>query len=212
MIQIDDAGSGSLIGGTCIGLYYDKYNLFKYDFVPLDCYTPENFKTKMYQKYVVKIISLFFKELSISAGEPINVCQGYIFDALREYLTSKNHNWKSIKIEGILQQNVEKTFADYSVSLGLPQSYVLYTKYPFHFHKLLRWVYADYDRRKVLCKTGWKSWQKYGNLPLEFYDGSINTAGYFCLKCGKKIKAKSLIKILKFHSNKENIIYIHADC
>jgi hypothetical protein len=28
MIQIDDAGSGSLVGETCIGLYYDKEIFF----------------------------------------------------------------------------------------------------------------------------------------------------------------------------------------
>jgi hypothetical protein len=49
MIQIDDAGSGSLVGGTCIGLYWTKYKKYKYDFIPLDCYTPENFKEKKYQ-------------------------------------------------------------------------------------------------------------------------------------------------------------------
>ena len=38
MIQIDDAGSGSLIGGTCIGLYWVERNMYKYDFIPLDCY------------------------------------------------------------------------------------------------------------------------------------------------------------------------------
>lgn len=212
MIQIDDAGSGSLIGGTCIGLYWPKHNQFKYDFVPLDCYTAGNFKNKDYQIYVVKIISKFFEELSVPENEPIELCQGYIFDILREYLTSKNRPWKSVKIEGVLQEKIEKTFADYSVSLGLPQSYISYTKYPFHFHKLLRWVYADYDNRKQLCKTGWKSWQKYGNLPIQISNGNMRTAGYFCLKCGKKIKARSPIKTLEFISNKKNILYIHQNC
>jgi hypothetical protein len=212
MIQIDDAGSGSLVGGTCIGLFWLERNLYKCDFVPLDCYNPENFKNKLYQVYVVEIISRFFKELSVPEDEPIQLCQGYIFDALRDHLTFKNLTWKSVKIEGVLQEKVEKTFADYSVSLGLPQSYISYTKYPFHFHKLLRWVYADYDHRKILCKTGWKSWQKYGNLPILISNGNINTSGYFCLKCGKKIKARSPIKILEFFSNKKNILYIHQYC
>lgn len=212
MVQIDDAGSGSLIGGTCIGLYWPKYDIYKYDFVPLECYLPENFKLKKYQKYVVHIVSSFFKDLGIPKNEEIHLCQGYIFDVLREYLTLNGYQWKSVKIEGILQEKVEKTFADYTVELGLPQSYISYTKYPFHFHKLLRWVYADYHNRKQFCKTGWKSWQKYGNLPIKIRYGSICRSGYFCLKCGKKIKAKSLIKILEFVSNKKNTIYIHQNC
>ena len=212
MIQIDDAGSGSLIGGTCVGLYWPKNDVFKYDFVPLECYSPENFKQKKYQEYVVYTIERFFIELGVPKDEEIQLCQGYIFDCLREYLTLKGYRWKSVKIEGLLQEVVEKTFEDYAVSLGLPQSYIRYTKYPFHFHKLLRWVYADYDSRKRFCKSGWKSWQKYGNLPIKTSYGNMNLAGYFCLKCGKKIKAKSPIKILEYMSNKKNIIYVHQDC
>jgi len=212
MVQIDDAGSGSLIGGTCIGLYWPNRDIFVYDFVPLECYTQENFKQKEYQKYVVRIIDNFSRELDISKTEEIQVCQGYVFDLLREYLTVNGYRWKSVKIEGVLQERVEKAFADYTVSLGLPQSYISYTKYPFHFHKILRWVYADYDNRKQFCKSGWKSWQKYGNLPVKTSCGKMHSSGYICLKCGKKIKARSPIKILEFTSNKKNIVYIHQNC
>ena len=54
MIQIDDAGSGSLVGGICIGLYWTKYKKYKCDFIPLDCYTPENFKEKNTKHMLLK--------------------------------------------------------------------------------------------------------------------------------------------------------------
>jgi len=212
MVQIDDAGSGSLIGGTCIGFYYPKKNIFKYDMIPLDYYTAENCKNKAYQEYVINIFKKVSKEFPISKNELIEVCQGYIFDKLREYLSLNNYNWKSVKIEGVLQEKIEETFNKYAISLGLPESYISYTKYPFHFHKLLRWIYADYDNREVLCKTGWQSWQKYKNLPVEITSSHMGQQRYYCLKCGKKIRAKSPIKILKFNSNKENILYVHDFC
>lgn len=212
MVQIDDAGSGSLVGGTCIGLYYDKTNSFKFDFIPLTLYSPEKYKKKLYQQYVIDIVKKFFDELSIPKDEPIKVCQGYIFDDLREYFKQKKLNWTNTKIEGPLQDKVEKTFSNYAISLGLPSTYVKYTRYPFHFHKLLRWVYAEYSTRKNLCKTGWKSWQRYGYLKPETSYGSMVVPGYFCLRCGEKIKEKSPIKILKFTSNKPNILYLHKNC
>ncbi|MCR4430045.1 MAG: hypothetical protein NUV45_03385 [Tepidanaerobacteraceae bacterium] len=212
MVQIDDAGSGSLIGGTCIGLYFDKGRIIDFDFIPLEFFNPENFKKKLYQQQVINIVSNFFLKYSIPTDEPIEVCQGYIFDALRNYFAQNDFIWKNVKIQGVLQDKVEKTFADYAVSLGLPENYVLFTKYPFHFHKLLRWVYADYDARKSLCKTGWKSWKKYGDLPVEADFGIMDVPGYYCLKCGKKIRTKSPIRILKFFSNRQNIIYLHEDC
>lgn len=212
MVEIDDAGSGSLIGGTCIGLFYDKERIFKFDFIPVELYNPENFKKKLYQYYVIDIVMKFFEDLSLHKDEPIKVCQGYIFDALRDYFRKNNFTWMNAKITGPLQEKVERTFADYAVALGLPKNYVLYTKYPFHFHKLLRWVYADYDNRKLLCKTGWKSWKKYGNLKVETSFDTISIPGYFCLKCGKKIGANSPVKVLKFFSNRQNTIYIHSHC
>ncbi|MDI3480883.1 MAG: hypothetical protein PWQ97_538 [Tepidanaerobacteraceae bacterium] len=212
MIQIDDAGSGSLIGGTCIGIHYDKTKIVDFDFIPVELFNQENFKNKTYQKHVIKIVLNFFLKYSIPADEPIEVCQGYIFDALRDYFTQNKFIWKNTKIQGLLQNKVEKAFSDYTISLGLPKNYVLFTKYPFHFHKLLRWVYADYDVRKHLCKTGWKSWMKYGNLPVETDYGFMDTPGYYCLKCGKKINFKSPVKILKFFSNRQNILYLHKDC
>lgn len=212
MIQIDDAGSGSLVGETCIGLYYDKENIFLFDFIPLEFYSPDNFKKKIYQKFVIEIIKRNFCKLKIPRDEPIEVCQGYIFDALRRYFIQNEYNWKNVKIQGVLQEKVEKAFSDYAISLGLPQSYVTYTKFPFHFHKLLRWVYADFENRKHLCKTGWKSWQKYSDLQVITDYGFLNGQPYFCLKCGKKIRPNSQVKILKFFSNKPNTIYLHEKC
>jgi hypothetical protein len=212
MIQIDDAGSGSLVGGTCIGLYYDKTNVTKFNFIPLDLYTPINFQKKAYQDRVIDIFINFCSVFDIPKDEPVEVCQGYFFDKLRGYLKAHGYTWKNTKIGGYLQNKVEKTFSEYAISLGLPESYISYTKFPFHFHKLLKWVYADYESRKKLCKTGWQSWQKYGRLPLEESIGCLIKKSFFCLKCGKKIKARSPIKILRFYSNKENIVFIHYDC
>lgn len=212
MIQIDDAGSGSLVGGTAIGVYRTIEKDFKCDVIPLELYNPENFKNKIYQTHVIQIVEDILEAWSVPNCEPIEVCQGYIFDALRQHLTMKGRSWKSVKIEGILQEKVESAFSDYAVFLGLPRDYILYTRYPFHFHKLLRWVYADYPYRSTLCKTGWKSWQRYKDLPLDTQEGEIQHSNYYCLKCGKKIRAQSPIKRLKYISNKENLIYLHREC
>ena len=212
MIQIDDAGSGSLVGGTIIGLYWPEKKIFKYEIIPLELYTPDNFKNKSYQTHVIDMVEGMFQQLSIPENEQIEVCQGYVFDALRRHLTSKCQSWTNVKIQGVLQEKVEGAFDRYAVSLGLPRDYILYTRYPFHFHKLLKWVYADFPHRNTLCKTGWKSWQKYQNLPLEVQTGSMKAQNCHCLKCGKKIRANSPVKVLKFFSNKQNIIYLHLNC
>ncbi len=71
--------------------------------------------------------------------------------------SKEGYNYISCKIDEPLQSIIEKTFEDYCLTLGLYSDYLRFNKYPFHFHKILKWVYADYDKRKVYCKTGWKS-------------------------------------------------------
>ena len=43
MIQIDDAGSGSFVGGTCIGVYRPETTEFLFDIIPVDFNNTEKF-------------------------------------------------------------------------------------------------------------------------------------------------------------------------
>lgn len=212
MIQIDDSGSGSLIGGTCIGAMRKETEEYVYDIIPLEYYHSDNFEKKLYLDEVVNISTSLLKKLKVSKHEKIEVCRGYMFDKLRLFLKENQYNFSSTTIGEPLQSKIEHTFEEYSISLGLPNEFLSYTKYPFHFHRLLRWVYADYNNRFPLCKTGWKSWKKYGNIKLQIETTYLKHSKYNCLKCWNKIENESYVKVLKYHSNKPNIIYLHLDC
>ncbi|NLY43838.1 MAG: hypothetical protein GX066_07700 [Clostridiaceae bacterium] len=212
MVQIDDSGSGSLIGGTCIGIMNTDTMEYYYEIIPIKYYSKEYFQEKKYLDYVIEIVKRGFKALSINQEDPIEICQGYMFDKLRSWLSENKYSWKSTHITGFLQDKVEKTFEEYAISLGFPKQYITYTKYPFHFHRILRWVYADYDNRRKLCKTGWKSWEKYGKLPVQTSVEIMPGKHYSCLKCGKTLEPFTKVKALRYTSNKPNLIYLHMDC
>ncbi len=212
MIQIDDAGSGSLVGGTCIGVNRIETGEYSYGIIPLEYYRPESFKAKAYQDCAIHIVQDTFNRLNIGKREPIQVCRGYMFDKLKKWLKTNNYPWQSTKIEDPLQTIVEKTFEDYIISLGLPSRFIRYTKYPFHFHRLLKWVYADYDNRKHLCKTGWDSWQKYKDIDREVYYSSMNKPNFYCMKCGEKIAEGSRIKVIRYFTNRINKVCLHDYC
>ncbi|WKV09038.1 hypothetical protein Q2T46_00835 [Thermoanaerobacterium sp. CMT5567-10] len=212
MIQIDDAGSGSLVGGTCIGVMRVETNEYHYDIIPLECYTKDNFSNKLYLKKATEIAIKYLNMMNVGKREEICVCRGYMFDCLRDYLKTNGYNYKSTKILNPLQDKIEKTFEDYALSLGLSKRFLSYTKYPFHFHRLLKWVYADYYNRYKLCKTGWKSFIKYGSLEIdESYSELKKNKNLYCLKCGNKIDIGP-VKIIKFKSNYLNVIYLHVNC
>lgn len=212
MIQIDDAGSGSFIGGTCIGIYRPETNEYYFDIIPVELYNKENFKKKLYLDEVVNIVSTAFKHLDVSKNETIEVCRGYMFEKLKTWLNGSGYCWYCTHITGHVQEVVEKNFELYTIRLGLSEPYIKYTRFPFHFHKLLRWVFADYENRIKLCKVGWKSWEKIEGIKPEASEGIMEIHHLYCLKCGRPIDLGSRVKILRYISNKENYVYLHYEC
>lgn len=212
MIQIDDAGSGSLIGGTCIGVLRKETMEYYYEIIPIELYRDSSFNKKKYLDYVVIIVSNLLRKLNVDTTEEIQICRGYMFDNLRKWLSRENYNYLSCKIEEPLQSIIESTFENYCLSLGLFKNYIRFNKYPFHFHTILKWVYADYEKRKDLCKTGWKSWRKYGNLKPSIYETIALKSNIICLKCGKEIKRNSKVKAITYISNRKTTIIIHDNC
>lgn len=212
MIQIDDAGSGSFVGGTCIGVYRPETNEYFFDIIPVELYNLDNFKEKLYLDCVVDIVINAFEALNVTRYDTIEICRGYMFEKLKIWLTQEGFCWYTTQITGRIQEIVEKNFELYSIKLGLPKEYIKYTRYPFHFHKLLRWVYSDFDNRIGLCKVGWRSWQKLkDNKPVISYN-QMQQTNFYCLKCGKRIKKGSRVAILEFVSNKNNYVYLHSGC
>ena len=187
-------------------------NEYYFDIVPIELYNKENFKKKLYLDTVVTIVQTGFEKLQVSKLETIEICRGYMFDKLKPWLDTEGYCWYGTHITGRIQEIVEKNFELYAIKLGLPEDYIKYTHYPFHFHKLLRWVFADYKNRIVLCKNGWKSWSKLENIKIECHDSLADLPNLFCLKCGKPIPERSKVKVLTYISNKENYIYLHDYC
>lgn len=211
MIEIDDAGSGSLIGGTGIGIMRTETSEYLFKVIPMFCFREKNFAEKKYQDYVIKIIQFAFKKLNVSKAEPIYVCQGYVFDTLRKWLTHEGYYWQSTKIEGRLQQQVEASFQEYVINLGLPKDFVQHARYAFGFHRLLKWVFADFANRNKLCKTGWKSWMKWSQVPYKIHKSKALKDSY-CLKCGKLIKKDSKTVVIKYTTNKQWFVDLHPAC
>lgn len=211
MIEIDDAGSGSLIGGTGIGIMRTETKEYIFRLIPLEYFQLPHFPAKIYQKYVIDIVANSFQELKVKDNEPIKVCRGYIFDELRRWLTHEGFVWESTKIEGALQDLVEDSFFRYVVGLGLPLNFVQHARYAFGFHRLLKWVFADFETRSCLCKTGWKSWNKWCNTKRTFNRGRAKRKGY-CLKCGGVIQKNEPVFTLEYYTTKLWTIDLHTSC
>lgn len=211
MIEIDDAGSGSLIGGTGIGIMRRETGEYIFKIIPLSLFQEPYFQEKYYQKYVVKIVHSAFGRLNVFTEEPIRICRGYVFDDLRKWLTEQGYNWESTKIEGPLQEKVEESFNNYVIELGLPRNFVIHARYAYGFHRLLKWVFADFKDRSILCKTGWKSWNKWSKVKITTYTNHAEKPG-FCLRCGRQIKQNERITTIEYTTNRLWSVELHAYC
>ncbi|TDT61889.1 hypothetical protein [Fonticella tunisiensis] len=212
MIQIDDAGSGSLIGGTLIGMMRVETRDFYYDVIPVKYFTTPYFEQKKFEDYCIKIIYEGLSNLKVDESEPIEICQGYMFNAARSLLKEGGYNIISTKISEPLQSVIEETFMDYIIGIGVPLDYLQFTKYPFHFHRMLKWVLADLKNREKLCKTAWRSWKKYGSVATHHYYDYLMGGTYRCMKCGNYIEVPGKIKVIKFTTNRDYYIYLHPHC
>lgn len=212
MIQIDDAGSGSLLGGTIIGVLRVETDEFLYEVIPLDYYNEKNFTTKAYIYCVISIVKKIFKKINVTRNEHLEICRGYMFDALALWLKDNGYSFVKTEIKDPLQTKIETAFEEYAISLGLPKSFISYTKYPFHFHRILKWVYADHSNRQLLCKTGWKSWRKYGDLEVNYSKELIKKNSLMCLKCYKNIPKNTEGTVIMYYSNKLTKVFIHNHC
>lgn len=211
MIHIDDAGSGSLIGGTGIGILNTKNNKYYFNIIPLEYYQTQLFEEKAYQDFVIEIAKEGFQEVKASQDDAIEICQGYMFDKLRVWLTGQGYDWNNNKIEGVLQEKVEASFNHYVISLGLPENFVKHARFAFGFHRLLKWVFADMENRKKLCKTQWKSWIKWGSVEKSIYQNKLSYQD-FCLKCGQKLLPPQEVITIEYMTTKPATVNLHPNC
>lgn len=211
MIEIDDAGSGSLIGGTGIGVMRIETGEYLFQIVPLEYFQQPYFSKKKYQVEVIHIVSAIFRELQVTRSEEVHVCRGYIFDELRRWMAQENYLWQDAKIVGLLQEKVESSFNYYVIGLGLPKNFIQHARYAFGFHRLMKWVLADFEERSRLCKTGWKSWDRWSRPDISQETRPL-TSDRYCLKCGNLIRKNETAVILSYTTTKPWSVELHPDC
>ncbi|MCR4428115.1 MAG: hypothetical protein NUV68_02055 [Caldiserica bacterium] len=165
MLEIDDSGWGCPIGGVLIGALRRETEEFLTGIIPVSFFQ-EEFKKGSYLLKARSLAKNLMGRLKVRAREQIVVCQGPLFREFRAFLFEKGYNFQVRTIGDPLQSLLEKSFAQYLNSLGVPQEVLAQgAAHPSRmFRGLLRWVAEDYEQRIRLCKTGWSSWEKWEEL------------------------------------------------
>ncbi|MBE0427228.1 MAG: hypothetical protein IBX72_11375 [Nitrospirae bacterium] len=175
MIQIDDAGWGSLLLGVIIAGYRPETSKFICTEIPVEMFQGENFSKEAYRKGAVKAAEYVLSKLDYHQNEHIEICTGYVLDGIRGYLSAKGLCYKSGKITGPLQEKIEMQMLENLKKIGLKDlDYETVTeKHGLFFWKSLRWLKGGDVNGRVLsdrekfAKTGWPTYHIWALMPYE---------------------------------------------
>jgi hypothetical protein len=176
MIQIDDAGWGSMIGGVIIGIYREETGEFRFEEVLVEYFQGQKYHDKEYLFNAGYIALKLLNELRVTHIEPIKMCTGYCLDGIEEYLAAADYKFTRGKITGPLQDKIEHALRtvlackyDFKVTydeLTKPEKKGLF------WWKQIAWLKdGNVNARKpnplkaAQCKTGWSTFNTWATYP-----------------------------------------------
>ncbi|MFX1316411.1 MAG: hypothetical protein ACFE9T_11145 [Promethearchaeota archaeon] len=159
-IEIDDAGTGDLVGDAFIGFLRIETGEMIFRTLSVDLFKGDNWKNKMPFKITVDLVKDGLKELNFKKNsELIKLCRGSIFDQVRSYFIDEGINYKDSKIEGKLQDAIEGKLINYlRNNLGVRSKNLTIKSGAKRFFVLFNWVSYDFFKRENYVKSGFKKW------------------------------------------------------
>jgi len=159
-IEIDDAGTGDLVGDVFIGFRDTDTGKIIFQSVPVGLYNEDNKDDDLPKKHTVKVVIKALRELKHGKGDRILLCRGSCFDLVREYFNENNIYYEPAIIEGKLQDAVEGRYIQHLRKLGVNSSNLTNESGIQRYFILFNWVCRDFPNRERFVKTGFPSWKK----------------------------------------------------
>jgi len=160
-IEIDDSGTGDLLGDAFIGFRRIETDKIIFKTIPVEMFNKINWKNKMPYKMVVNLVKSGLKELNFhKESEKVLLCRGNIFDQVRNYFDEMGINYEPAIIEGKLQDAVEGRLVSHLRNdLGVRSKNLTTESGKKRFFVLFNWLCQDFFKREKYVKSGFKKWQ-----------------------------------------------------
>ncbi len=159
-IEIDDAGTGDLVGDVFIGFLRKETGELVFKTLPVQLFQGENWNNKKPFEVVVELVQEGLKELNFqNHTEKVEICRGNIFDQVRSYFLEERINYEDAIIEGKLQDAVEGRLIEHLQNdLGVRSKRLTKKSGAKRFFVLFNWVCYDIFKREKYVKSGFKKW------------------------------------------------------
>ena len=159
-IEIDDAGTGDLVGNAFIGFHDTETGKIIFRSVPVGLYNKDNKEDDRPKKNILKIVLEGLRALNHGEGDRILLCRGNCFDLVREYFNEKGIYYEPAIVEGKLQNAVEGKFIQHLRKLGVRSGNLTLESGAERYFVLFNWVCRDFPNRERFVKVGFPSWKK----------------------------------------------------
>ncbi len=159
-IEIDDAGTGDLVGDVFIGFLRKETGELIVKTLSLDLFKGENWKNKKPFYEAVKVVKEGLSEMNFQKDtEIIHLCRGNIFDQVRAYFLEEGINYEDAVVEGKLQDTVEGKLVEHLRNdLGVRSKSLTMKSGAKRFFVLFNWVCYNFPKREKFVKSGFKKW------------------------------------------------------
>ncbi len=158
-IEIDDAGTGDLIGDAFIGFLREETGEIIFRTIPVKFFNEENWKKRLVYNLVVELVKDGLKELNFDKEtEKIRICRGNIFDRVITYFDEEEIKYERTSIEGVLQDAVEGRLVSHLRKLGVRSRNLTKKSGAKRYFVLLNWLCQDFYNREKFVKSGFKKW------------------------------------------------------
>ncbi|MFW9824032.1 MAG: hypothetical protein ACFFE4_13895 [Candidatus Thorarchaeota archaeon] len=159
-IEIDDAGTGDLVGDAFIGFRDMETGRIIFRSIPVGLYADGNTNDDPPRKYIIEIVIDGLKALNHRKGDRILLCRGACFDLVREYFEENGIYYEPAVIEGELQDAVEGRYIEHLRKLGITSKKLTKEAGAQRYFILFYWVSRDFPNRERFVKRGFPSWEK----------------------------------------------------
>jgi len=170
-IEIDDAGTGDLVGDVFIGFRERDTGKIIFQTVPVGLYNECNKDNDRPKKHILKSVIKALRALKHDEGDRILLCRGSCFDLVREYFKKNDIYYEPAIIEGELQDAVEGRFIQHLRKLGITSCNLGKESGAQRYFILFNWVCQDFPKRERFVKTGFPAWnKKWRKIAMRRYD------------------------------------------
>ncbi len=158
-IEIDDAGTGDLIGDAFIGFHIVETGEVIFRSVPVGLYNEENLNENAPKKKILELVKEGLEALNYQPDDKILLCSGDCFDLVRDYFNEQYIEYQPAKIEGVLQDAVEGRLISHLRKLGITSNQLTAKSGAKRYFVLYNWVCQDFYNRERFVKCGFKKWK-----------------------------------------------------